>query len=261
MLGLGTGPRHWNEEWHGIDGSRPVRRMREYIEIVRGMWTAHSGRSFTYQGERLRVIDYRRANPPPRERIPIYLGATQRLMLRLAGELADGVLYNTLTTPTMLKARTQPFLLEGLARSGRELEDIERGCIILTSVHEDRRVALDLARHQLAFYLQLPYFEDLLALHGIADDAREAQAAHLRGDLDEMVAAVTDRMIERLALVGTPDEARARLGEWAPYITTPMLMAPSWRLPRESILAGYRAIIETFGAAGEAAVEPSAPSS
>ena len=40
VLGLGTAPPAWNENWHGLPYRRPVRRMREYVESIRLMWTA-----------------------------------------------------------------------------------------------------------------------------------------------------------------------------------------------------------------------------
>ena len=40
VLGVGTAPRDWNNNWHGFDVPRPVARIREYIECIRTLWTA-----------------------------------------------------------------------------------------------------------------------------------------------------------------------------------------------------------------------------
>src|SRR5262245_44567430 len=50
VLGLGAGPKDWNERFFGMTYDRPVDRMREYVETVRGVWSAHSGASFDYEG-------------------------------------------------------------------------------------------------------------------------------------------------------------------------------------------------------------------
>src|ERR1700730_12603755 len=50
VLGLGTGPKAWNENWHGLSYSNPVARMREYIECVRLMWTSNPQHPVEYDG-------------------------------------------------------------------------------------------------------------------------------------------------------------------------------------------------------------------
>src|SRR5262249_3943581 len=97
LFGIGAAPQQGNEDWHGISSDNAVQRMREYVEIIRLMWTAHSGRTISYDGAKFTIRDYQRAMPPYRERIPIWLGAVQRRMCSLCGEISDGVLLNVLT--------------------------------------------------------------------------------------------------------------------------------------------------------------------
>ena len=114
VLGLGTAPKEWNENWHGVSYQRPVQRMREYVNSIRRMWTASPTAPIDYEGEIITVRDYRRLIAPPCEPPPIYLAAVQKGMLRLAGEVGDGLLANVLNTPHYFTEIVHPAVKEGL---------------------------------------------------------------------------------------------------------------------------------------------------
>jgi probable F420-dependent oxidoreductase len=247
VLGLGTAPREWNENWHGISYERPAERMREYVEIVRRMWTAHSGRSISYEGTRFNVVDYRRAMRPLRERVPIYLGAVRENMVQLAGAVGDGVLFNLLTTPRYLREYALGYLAKGAASAGRTTDDLEIGTLIVTSVSGDRSEARQRARHQLAYYAQIPYFDAMLDLHGFQRETRALRAAAARGDDGAMIAAVTDEMVDAFALAGTPHECRLKLAQFDGLVGLALLMSPAFRLEGDEIRENHRMILEAFG--------------
>jgi alkanesulfonate monooxygenase SsuD/methylene tetrahydromethanopterin reductase-like flavin-dependent oxidoreductase (luciferase family) len=246
VVALGTGPRFRAEDWHNTDWSQPVTRVREYTEAMREMWKAHSGAEISYDGQRINIKDYTRASKPLRERIPIYLGGSGPKMLAMAGEIADGVIFDILTTPLVIDQFTRAALEVGLERSGRRWEQIDRGACIMTAVHEDRSVAMDMVRHQLAYYMQFPQLDELMEMHGVRDDAQAAIEARERRDFVGMIPTITDRMVETFAIVGTPDEVREQLPEWTKRINMPLLFAPTWELSREQIIDNHRAITAAF---------------
>lgn len=246
VLGLGAGPEFRSESWHGVDWSQPALRMREYVEAIREMWTAHSGREVSYSGRRIHVDAYVRGSVPLRERVPIFLGGSGPMMLRVAGELGDGLVFDVLTTPLLLETSIKAGVEVGLERRGRGWEDIERGCLILTAVHEDRSAAIDLARDQVGYYLQFPHLDALIDLHGLGDQAGPLREARERGDLAGMAAGVTDRMVESFSLVGTPSEVRERLGKWTRHIDMPLLYSPTRGLTREQVLENHLAMTAAF---------------
>jgi alkanesulfonate monooxygenase SsuD/methylene tetrahydromethanopterin reductase-like flavin-dependent oxidoreductase (luciferase family) len=248
VLGLGTAPREWNENWHGISYDRPAERMREYVDVIRRMWTAHSGTSVSFEGAWFRLVDYRRAIEPLRERIPIYLGAVQRNMVRLAGSVADGVLFNLLTTPRYLREYALGHLSQGAAASGRSLDELEIGTLIVTAVSRDRAEARHRARHQLAYYAQIPYFDVMLDLHGFQAETRALREAAARGDERAMIAAVTDEMVDTFALAGTPDECRRKLDRFQGLAGLVLVLSPAFRLGGDEIRDNHRMILETFAA-------------
>lgn len=248
VLGLGTAPQAWNENWHGISYERPAERMREYVEIIRLMWTAHSGRTVSYEGSRFRIVDYQRAMKPVRDRIPIYLGAVRQNMVRLAGSVADGVLFNLLTTPRYLREYALDYLARGAAEAGRAVEELEVGTLIVTAVSEDRSEARRRARHQIAYYTQIPYFDVMLGLHGFQRETQTLRAAAARGDENAMIDAVTDEMVDAFALAGTPDDCRRKLADFDGLVRLALVFSPAFRLDGDEIRENHRMILETFGA-------------
>ena len=138
VLGLGTAPPAWNENWHGLPYRRPVRRMREYVEAIRLMWTASPTTPIDYEGEIITIRDYRRVLAPPCAPPPIYLAAVQPAMLQLTGEIADGLLANLLNTPRYFTDIVLPNIDKGLSKAGRTRADIELCSLKVCSVDRDR---------------------------------------------------------------------------------------------------------------------------
>ena len=120
ILGLGTAPKAWNEDWHGLPYHHPVDRMREYIECVRLMWTSSPEHPIQYDGKFYKIRNYRRLNTPPPYRIPIYLAAVLPGMMRLAGSHADGIIVNVLNTPRYFQEVVQPYVKQGLELAGKK---------------------------------------------------------------------------------------------------------------------------------------------
>jgi 5,10-methylenetetrahydromethanopterin reductase len=244
--GVGTGPPAWNEQYHGIPYTKPVARMREYMGAIRTAWTGHSGRMVDYDGEHYSIKGYFRPIVQERERIPLYLAAVQKNMLRLAGAVADGVIFNILTTPAYYRGYGLRHLAEGARRGGRDLGDVHKAALVCVAVDSDEAQARQWARHQVAFFAQIPYFEVIMGPHGLWEPAEAVREAAAAGDVQAMVGAVTDEMVEKLTVSGTPDQCRKRLQEWSD-LDTALLLAPSYHLPAEEISANYRAIAAAFG--------------
>ena len=87
-----------------------------------------------------------------RSDVPIYIGATGMQMMELTGEIADGAVLNYLVSPDYNRQAIEA-LERGAARSGRTLADIDRPQLVVCSVHEDRKMALDMARMMVTQYL------------------------------------------------------------------------------------------------------------
>ena len=174
--------------------------MREYVEAIRLMWTARPEAPIEYEGEIITIRDYRRVLAPPCAPPPIYLAAVQPAMLRLTGEVADGLLANLLNTPRYFSDIVHPNIAKGLARAGRSHGDIELCSLKVCSVDRDRARARRRARGPIAFYACLPYFDQVLDPAGFTREKLAIRDAWARADLAAMTDLVTDDMVDALVL-------------------------------------------------------------
>jgi probable F420-dependent oxidoreductase len=248
LYGLGTGPPDWNRRFHGMGYERPVLRIREYVDVMRGAWkAAHDGSTFDYDGELYRVEGYRRSLRHPRERIPIVLAAVQQRMCELVGEVADGVLFNVLSTPRYVREYALPHMERGAARAGRSVREVERAAAITAAVDADRQQARRWARHHIAFYSVIPYFDVMFRLHAFQREATAIRDAAGRGDQAGMIAAVSEAMVDTFAIAGTPDQCREQLSAWGD-LDVAVLFPPTFQLSDEEIVTNHSALLEAFAA-------------
>ena len=246
VLGLGTAPREWNRDWHGLADYKPVTRMREYVQCIRRMWTASPTEAIDYDGRFVSVRGYRRFIPAPCPAVPIYLAAVRERMLELAGEVGDGLLANTLNTPAYFRDIVRPQIAAGMAKAGRSGAPFEIAALKACAVHEDRARARGLARHAIAFYATLAYFDIVLDPAGFAEQKERIRAAHVRDDLPAMLDAVTEDMIDALVLAGTPEEVRAQLRPFEGLIDTVILACPILAAGPKETRANHEAMIGAF---------------
>ena len=246
LYGLGTGPPDWNRRFHGMSYERPVRRIREYVEVMRGVWRASAdGSTFDYDGELYAVEGYQRSLRGERESVPIVLAAVQSGMCALAGEIADGVLFNVLSTPRYVREYALLHMERGAERAGRDVRGVERAAAITAAVSDDRAEARRWARHHIAFYSVIPYFDVMFELHGFEREAAAIRAAAAAGDPARMIGSVSEEMIDTFALAGTPDDVRTQLERWGD-LDVAVLFPPTFQLDADEIVANHRALISTF---------------
>jgi alkanesulfonate monooxygenase SsuD/methylene tetrahydromethanopterin reductase-like flavin-dependent oxidoreductase (luciferase family) len=241
VLGLGSMPEAWNRDHYGIDPAHAVARMREYVECVRGALEATTDRPFSYEGEFFTIRTFTRAWPArSRARLPIHLAATRPFMARLAGEVADGVLYNVIHTRAWIRDVLEPQVAEGERRAGRTR--IERGVMVRVVPHAagGRSLALEQARVAVSPYMTVPYLADVLRHHGWVPE----QA--LTVGLEELVQLGTvDELVEKLL-------AYRKLVDW-------ILLAPPRMLPVESMETWYEVVLDRLLPALRSAAWPRTP--
>ncbi|MDE0709288.1 MAG: LLM class flavin-dependent oxidoreductase [bacterium] len=241
LLGIGAywDPLAWKQ---GIDRRKPVRQMREYIEVTRRLLALET---VTYEGELVAVRDLRLdlghgvARIP--KRVPIYVGATGPQMLALSGELADGVMLNGFTSLTYL-ADALRRIDRGARRSGRRVDDLDLPQTIVVAMDEDEEKALEVATRMTTMYLgQQPHIalasgvdQDLL------DRVKEAMGGWppRDGGIEAAMPLVPLEVVRSLTAAGTPDQCREQV---AAYSVRPNIYPAL--LP---ITENYEEIIEAF---------------
>jgi 5,10-methylenetetrahydromethanopterin reductase len=223
----------------GIDRARPIRAMREIVTVVRALL---ANENVTYHGDFVHLdgveLDYVYQERRPKD-VPIYIGATGLQMMELTGEIADGVVLNYLVSPDY-NDRAMEALEAGAHRSGRSVDDLDRPQLVVCSVHEDREVALDMARQMVTQYLgQQPH---IMKASGVPQSLLDAVGEVLTWPAthEQVVAAsklVPDEIVDMLTASGTPDEARAKVEHYIDHGCTCPILYP---------LGDVRAMIDAF---------------
>jgi F420-dependent oxidoreductase-like protein len=200
-LGLGVSHRPVVEGWHGQTIDRPVAEMREYATIVRSILRAEE----PPPGEKWRT-GFRLMGIPHRPQLPIYVAALSPAMLRLAGEIADGVVL-WLCTPRYIADVVVPELTEGRRRAGKSLDGFDVVAAVPAAATEDREAAWAAMRKDLIPYFGLPFYRAMIERSGFGEDIAAYDAG--AGDLERMQAAISDGFLAELTAVGGEDELRA----------------------------------------------------
>ncbi|MFJ7904673.1 LLM class flavin-dependent oxidoreductase [Streptomyces sp. NPDC096198] len=225
LLGLGASGPQVIEGLHGVPFARPLRRMRETVEIVRrladGGKLSYTGSEFTIPlpgGEGVPMRLSMRAE----HRIPVYLAALSPAMLRLTGEVADGWLGTSFVPEGAADAYFAP-LDDGLARGGRTRGDLDicQGAEVAFAPDEEALGAMTARRKkELAFSLggmgslSTNYYNNAYSRQGWAETAAEVRERWQAGDRDGAAALVTDDMVLGTTLIGTESMVRQRLRVW-----------------------------------------------
>src|SRR5262245_53621039 len=218
VLGVGVSSETIVDQWGGVPYERPLARMRESVAVLRRML---AGERVTFEGKTVRTRNFRLVSPPP-EPVPIYVAALMPAMLELAGEIADGVVLNFM--PVEAVPRMLAHVRTGAERAGRDPGGIEVVARFQTVVTEDVAAARAAIRHMMGPYFATTVYNRFVAWCGFADEARAIDAAWRTRDRARNVAAVTDEMVDRLAIIGPAEHCRERLAAFvAAGVTTPMI--------------------------------------
>lgn len=186
---------------HAIESAGTTQLVKESIEIIKGIL---SGELFHYEGSKFKIA-------PPGSRLaldacgdlPVYVGATGPAMLRLAGEYADGVLFNYPCTPSFV-SYAMPFIEAGLKRSERTLERFDVAAYLLVSVDENEQKALDAAKRFIA--QKLPTRHSAMLRHAGVTEAEIGVVKQKVQRLGVAKAAVEldDAVVRKVTIAGTP---------------------------------------------------------
>jgi F420-dependent oxidoreductase-like protein len=246
-LGLGVSGPQVAEGWHGQAFGKPLRKTREYVEVVRAVLRRekpvefrgeyyqipYAGADATGLGKPLRSILHGRAD------LPIYLAAVGPKNVALAAEIADGWI------PVFFSARRmgvfREWLAEGFRAAGRST-DAQRAFDVMPMVPvvvgDDVAACRAAVKPRLALYVGgmgargRNFYNDIARRYGYEDAARTIQDLYLGGRKDEATAAVPDALVDEVALCGPRDRIRAQLAEWKDSGVTTLMVAGDARAVR-----------------------------
>jgi probable F420-dependent oxidoreductase len=222
VLGIGISSPVVTSRWHGVPyGERPLARTREYVTLLRACLT---GEKVDFAGDFYDVKGFRLGVRLGERRPKIVIGALNPKMLELAGEVADGVALN------YLPASHVPWSVEQVRKGG--------SAEIYAYVHAgvcEREEGAELARRDLFSYAVVDAYARSFERAGFADEVTEIRARHAEGDRAGALAAVSDRMVDAIDVMGDADTVAATMQAYVDAgVDVPVLMPLPWGADRRA---------------------------
>jgi probable F420-dependent oxidoreductase len=234
-LGLGSSSGVIVEEWHGVPMAQPLARVRDTALAVRQALTGQGD----YSGTTITMSRFRPATLPAGP-VPIFVGALRPKMLALAGEVGDGVCLNLM--PPRVVVRQLAEVRRGAGAAGRELPaDFGVMARLQTVVTDEPAVVREMLRSQfIGPYLAQPVYNHFLSWMGYEEEAAAIAAGWAAKDRESVAAAIHDRLVDDLVLVGDARYVRNRLDEFAASGLTVaglMVLTPSRSVVEDTLRA------------------------
>ena len=202
VLGVGVSHRLTVEAWYGQSIDRPVAEMREYVGAIRAMFRGEEPPEGEKWPTKFRFMGY-----DVRPELPIYVAALSPNMLRLAGEIGDGVLL-WLCDPPYVRDVVIPEVTKGRERAGKGLEGFDIVPAVPAAVTADRDATLERLRGDLVTYLSLPFYRSMLKRSGFGDEIAGFDEGIAAGDVERAKASMSEAMLDSLGGFGGGAEVR-----------------------------------------------------
>ena len=220
ILGVGISSPVVATRWHGMPYTdRPLGQVREYVTLLRACL---SGEKVDFAGDHYQVKGFRLGVRLGDRKPKIVVGALNPKMLALAGELADGVLLN------YLPASHVAWSVEQVRTGG--------GADVYAYVHAgicEREEGIDLARRDLFSYAVVDSYARNFDRAGFGDEVAAIRAAHAAGDRAGALAAVSDRMVDAIDVMGDADTVATTMRAYVDAgVDVPVLMPLPWGADR-----------------------------
>jgi 5,10-methylenetetrahydromethanopterin reductase len=223
----------------GITRSKPLLAMRETVSVVRDLLARER---VTFHGEFVHLddveLDVVHGRKEPRN-VPIYIGATGPKMMALTGEIADGAVLNYLVSPSYNDGAIAQ-LEEGAKLAGKTIDDVDRPQLVVCSVDNDRKKALDGARKLVTQYLgQQPH---IMKASGVKQELLDEIGQVLtwpatEEQIEQAMRLVPDDVVQMITASGSPQEVKAKVREYIASGATCPILYP---------LGDVRLMIDTF---------------
>ena len=231
VLGLGTSSQPLVEDFHGDKFENPLKRMREYVEIIRLIL---SGKMINYTGEIFSLKNFSLLVKSPRDTIPIYLAAVNQKMVELTWEIADGVIF-------YLRPKNEIKLTLTKMQNKKK---IDSSLQIITCMNEDSEKAMNRAKRTLAFYVSVgKIYREFLESNGFKNETKNIFAEYERNGLKNNYELVPESMVNELCIAGTPNECKVQLKQFRETgIDLPIIQFN----PTDSVEESFNLLTSTF---------------
>jgi 5,10-methylenetetrahydromethanopterin reductase len=200
IIGIGASTPILAENWHGMKFVHPLKRMREYVACFK---IISSGETINFDGNFFKLKNIKIMHPSQRKEIPVFLGAVNSGMIKLATEVADG---------TILYLRPLDELKKTVDRiksiTSRRSKSFEICSVFITAVsNKYPDLARERAAKTLAFYVAVgKYYNEFLSSHGFENQVEQITTEYQNHGVENISKFVTDPMLDSLTIYGTTED-------------------------------------------------------
>ncbi|MBI2880619.1 MAG: LLM class flavin-dependent oxidoreductase [Candidatus Tectomicrobia bacterium] len=220
LLGIGAGGRLKIEPNHGVKVDKTAERTKEYIEIIRGIL---AGKRLSYEGKFFRLdnawipqthgVGTTASDLAQGQEVPIYVGATGPRVLRVAGAYADGVIFNSLSTPEYIEW-AKGVIREGAEEAGRDPKEVKLGCSLVMAANKDPGKVKEAVQRACLYYLREDHHQFTMEKAGLGERHTRIRETYLKGDVDGALKLIDDEVMRKITFTGTPEEVRGKVREY-----------------------------------------------
>lgn len=242
LLGLGVANKTI-AAWHGGTFDRPLRRAKEYIEIVRKV---AAGERVEYEGEMYSTGKrFQLSWKPSHPTFPVYLAGLGPKMTRLVGEISDGVFINMATPATIRQIAER--VRAGAVGAGRDPNKIDIIAKVRVSLNPDRAVARSRIRQVLTFYNIADHYKDMLRASGFEQEVNAVQEAFKAGGFKAASTKITDAYMDKLPVIPATsiEEIKDRLKPFVEAGATRLIVP--YVPVTEPVIEDARKFVEAWG--------------
>ncbi|MBQ62009.1 MAG: hypothetical protein CMQ19_08030 [Gammaproteobacteria bacterium] len=226
VLGIGSSSQTIMGQWNGIPLDKPLTRVKETAQLVKLML---KGEKTDFQGETQSSRGYRQMplEKPP----PVYIGCLRENMIEMAAEIGDGVVFNLWpkgALPKMMEA-----VKVGAKRANKDWQEVEvvnRAMVLCT---DDKEYGRNMFRAAFAPYYATPVYNKFLSWTGYEDAAATIREGWAEKNREKTGGALTDDLIDEIAIIGTEGEIRERIQEDADGGVHTHIIAPLAARPED----------------------------
>lgn len=200
IIGIGAGTPILAENWHGTKFEYPLKRMKEYVTCFK---IISSGETINFDGNFFKLKNMKIMHPSTRKKIPVFLGAVNSGMIKLATDIADG---------TILYLRPFDELKETVQHirsvTSKKSKNFEISSVFIAAIsNRYPELARGRAAKTLAFYVAVgKYYNEFLSSHGFKNEVEQISNDYQINGIENISKFVTDRMLDSLTICGTVED-------------------------------------------------------
>jgi 5,10-methylenetetrahydromethanopterin reductase len=200
IIGIGASTPILAENWHGTKFEYPLKRMKEYVTCFK---IISSGETINFDGNFFKLKNMKIMHPSSRKKIPVFLGAVNSGMIKLATDIADG---------TILYLRPFDELKETVQNirsvTSKKSKNFEISSVFIAAIsNRNPELARRRAAKTLAFYVAVgKYYSEFLSSHGFKNEVEQISNDYLTNGIENISKFVTDHMLDSLTICGTVED-------------------------------------------------------